>query len=124
MADMAPVPVDDLAPQPRPMPRLLVVVVPSFVLAGVAVAADLPVAVRGPLVLWAVLGVPALVLASRLGTRTSVERWVLGGAGAAGVTILLSQALLYADLWSPTLLLVVMGVLCVAVAGLRRIPSV
>jgi hypothetical protein len=115
---------DDLTPQPRPMPRLLVVVVPSFALAGLAVAADLPVAIRGPLVLWAVLGVPALVLASRLGARTPVERWVIGGAGAAGVTILLSQVLLYADVWSPTLLLVVMAVLCVAVAGLRRIPAV
>jgi hypothetical protein len=123
MADMAPVP-DALAPQPRPMPRLLVVVVPSFVLAALAVAADLPVVVRGPLVVWAVLGVPALVLASRLGARTPIERWVLGGAGAAGVTILLSQVLLYADLWSPTLLLVVMAVLCVVVAGPRRIPSV
>jgi hypothetical protein len=74
-------------------------------------------------VVWAVLGVPALVLASRLDARAAVERWVLGGAGAAGLTILVSQALLYADLWSPTLLLVVMGVLSVVGSGLRRLPT-
>jgi hypothetical protein len=105
------------------MPRLLVVVVPSFALAALAVAADLPVAVRAPLVVWAVLGVPALVLASRLEARAAVERWVLGGAGAAGLTILVSQALLYAGAWSPALLLAVMGVLSVIGAGGRRIPS-
>lgn len=114
---------DGLTPLPRPMPRLLVVVVPSFALAGLAVAADLPVAIRAPLVLWAVLGVPALVLASRLEARASVERWVLGGAGAAGLTIVASQVLLYAGHWSPTLLLVVMGVVCVAGAGARRVPA-
>lgn len=114
---------DALTPLPRPMPRLLVVVVPSFALATVAVTADLPVVVRAPLVLWAVLGVPALVLAGRLEARAPVERWVLGGAGAAGLTILVSQALLYAGAWSPTLLLVVMGVLSVLGAGGRRLPT-
>jgi len=114
---------DALTPLPRPMPRLLVVVIPSFALAALAVAADLPVVVRAPLVVWAVLGVPALVLATRLETRTSVERWVLGGAGAAGATILVSQALLYAGAWSPALLLAVMGALSVLGAGGRRLPS-
>lgn len=114
---------DGLTPLPRPMPRLLVVVVPSFALAALAVAADLPVVVRAPLVVWAVLGVPALVLASRLEARTSVERWVLGGAGAAGLTILVSQVLLYAGAWSPALLLAVMGALSVIVSGQRRMPS-
>jgi hypothetical protein len=114
---------DGLTPLPRPMPRLLVVVVPSFALAALAIAADVPVAVRAPLVLWAVLGVPALVLASRLEARAAVERWVLGGAGALGLTIVASQALLYAGAWSPTLLLVVMGLLSVAGAGGRRVPA-
>lgn len=119
---MAPVS-DALTPTARPMPRLLVVVLPSYALAALAVGADLPVAVRGPVVLWAVLGVPALVLAARLGARSRVERWVLGGAGAAAVTILVSQVLLYADVWSSALLLAVMGVLCVLVAGGRRLPA-
>jgi hypothetical protein len=114
---------DALTPLPRPMPRLQVVVVPSFALAALAVAADLPVVVRAPLVVWAVLGVPALVLASRLEARASVERWVLGGAGAAGLTILVSQALLYAGAWSPALLLAVMGALSVIGAGGRRLAS-
>jgi len=114
---------DGLTPMPRPMPRLLLVVVPSFALAAVAVAADLPVAVRAPLVLWAVLGVPALVLAGRLEARGAVERWVLGGAGAVGLTVVVSQVLLYADLWSPALLLVVMGVLSAVGAGGRRVPA-
>lgn len=105
------------------MPRLLTVVVPSFAVAALAVALDLPVVVRAPLVVWAVLGVPALVLASRLEARSPVERWVLGGAGAAGLTILASQALLYADLWSPALLLLVMGLLSVLGAGARRLPA-
>lgn len=113
---------DALTPTARPLPHLLVVVVPSFVLAGTAVAGEWPVAVRGPVVLWAVLGVPALVVAARLGTRTAVERWVIGGAAAAGLTIIVSQVLLYADRWSPALLLAVMGALCVIFSGGRRIP--
>jgi hypothetical protein len=105
------------------MPRLLVVVIPSFALAAGAVTADLPVVVRAPLVVWAVLGVPALVLARRLEARASVERWVLGGAGAAGLTILVSQVLLYSGAWSPGLLLAVMGALSVIGAGGRRMAS-
>lgn len=114
---------DALTPAARPMPRLLAVVLPSYALAALAVGAELPVAVRGPVVLWAVLAVPALVLAARLGARTPVERWVLGGAGAAGATIVVSQVLLYSGAWSPGLLLAVMGTLCVVGAGGRRLPA-
>ncbi len=114
---------DTFTPTARPWPPLLVVVVPSFVLAGLAVVGDWPVALRGPLVLWAVLGVPALVVAARLGARTAGERWVIGGAAAAAMSIVLSQILLYAGVWSPELLLAVMGALCVVFSGTRRIPA-
>lgn len=114
---------DALTPTAKPLPHLVVVSIPSFVLAGVAVAAGWPVALRGALVLWAVLGVPALAVAACLGTRNGVERWVIGGAAAAAATIVVSQVLLYADAWSPMLLLVVMGVLSVVVGGRRRLPT-
>lgn len=120
--DRLPVP-DALTPTARPLPRLLVVVVPSFVLAGLAVIGDWPVAARGPLVLWAVLGVPAIVVAARLEARTAVERGVIGGAAAAATSIVLSQVLLYAGLWSPELLLAVMAALCVVISGNRRIAA-
>lgn len=114
---------DALTPSARPMPHLLVVILPSFTVAAVAVVAEWPVVVRAPVVLWAVLGVPAVVFSARLGTRSSVERWVLGVAGAAGAVILLSQGLLYAGMWSPGLLLILVGALCVAGAGGRRLPA-
>lgn len=114
---------DAFTPIARPLPRLLVVVVPSFALAGLAVVGEWPVALRGLLVLWAVLGAPALVVAARLGARTAVERWAIGGAAAAASSIVISQALLYAGVWSPELLLAVMGALCVIFSGTRRIPT-
>lgn len=113
---------DAFTPTTRPMPHLLAVVVPSFALAGLAVVGDWPVAVRGVLVLWAVIGVPGLVVATRLGARTTVERVVVGGAAAAAATIVVSQVLLYSGQWSPELLLAAMGVLCVVGAGRRRLP--
>lgn len=114
---------DALPPAARPLPHLLAVVLPSFAAAAAAVVLELPVPVRAPLVAWAVLGVPAVVVAARLGARTAVERWVLGGAGAAALTIVVSQALLYAGRWSPGLLLAIVGVLCVAASGRRRLPA-
>lgn len=99
---------------------LVVVVVASFAAAAAAVALDLPAVLRGPLVLWAVLGAPAPVVASRLRARPGVEGWVLGVSAAAAVTMLASLVILYAGGWSPPLLLVGLAVLWSAVAGRRR----
>ncbi len=111
---------DDLGVERFP---LALVVAVSFGAAALAVALEAPAVVRGPLVLWAVLGAPAPVVASRLRARPGAERWVVGVAAAASVAMIASLVVLYAGVWSAPLVLGLLAVVWLVVAGGRRLAG-
>jgi hypothetical protein len=81
--------------------------------AVVAVAANLPVLLRVPIVFWFVCACPGLAWAGLLRLRDEFAVWVLGVAFSLVLATFLSESLVLLKLWSPPAILAVLVVLSV-----------
>jgi hypothetical protein len=77
-------------------------------------ATDQATAVRAVPVLLALLALPTWVLGRALALDSRLVSWVVAGGAVVAANVVLSEVLLYADLWSPAAHLLVMGLLTLA----------
>lgn len=80
--------------------RLRIALVALTVAAGLAVAADVSVVVRGPLVLAAVLIAPGLAVSFSMGPMTIEMRALISVVTSAALVTLLAVVMMWADRWS------------------------
>jgi len=100
--------------------RLAVLCGSATGLAALAVWFGAPLVLRIPLVMGSLVIAPAAVIGRRLSAIRPSSRRVLGTAMALSTDVLLAEVLLYAHLWSPGLLLALVGAGTVVAAAKRE----
>jgi uncharacterized membrane protein len=90
------------------------VVAASVCALAVALAADAPPAVRGPLALWFLLACPGLALVPLLRLADPVARWTLIVSLSVALDLAVTLIMMYAGWWSSPAIFAVLAAISLA----------